>query len=147
MLQSTKSGLVAVTLVSLFVSAHSFAAEPVQTVAVALAGEADQPMKIDVDKKTVKAGVVEFAVSNAAIGTDHEMVLVKVANKDVNISPDPKTHRIDEKKLKSMGEVAGLKAGDTGNLKVKLAAGEYVLLCNHKSHYELGMATRLTVTN
>jgi uncharacterized cupredoxin-like copper-binding protein len=54
--------------------------------------------------------------------------------------------RIDESKLKSMGEVAALKPGDTGTLKVKLAAGDYMLLCNHKGHFDAGMYTPITVT-
>jgi uncharacterized cupredoxin-like copper-binding protein len=29
---------------------------------------------------------------------------------------------------------------------VTLAAGDYVLVCNHKSHFELGMYTPFTVT-
>jgi uncharacterized cupredoxin-like copper-binding protein len=145
MKQSTHFGLLAFTLVSVLMSSSSFATTPNQTVAVSLAGEAGEPMKIDLKTPSIKAGLVEFVVTNDAIGTDHEMVLVKLANKNVVIKSDTKTHRIDEKKLKSMGEVAGLKAGDTGKLTVKLAAGEYVLLCNHKSHYELGMATHLTV--
>jgi uncharacterized cupredoxin-like copper-binding protein len=147
MMQSTKTGLLALTLVSMLASTAAFAAMPIETVAVSLSGEAGEPMKIAVDKVSVKAGKLEFAVSNDAIGTDHEMVLVKLAVKDVVFSTDPKTHRIDESKLEAMGEVAGLKAGDTGKLSVELAAGEYVLLCNHKSHYELGMATHITVVN
>lgn len=122
-----------------------FAAQSIQKVKIELAGEADQPMKIVVDSAPIKAGTVVFDVTNSAIGTDHEMVLVKLASADSAMTPDPKTHRIDESKLKSLGEVAGLKAGDTGKLKVKLAPGEYALICNHKSHYELGMATRFTV--
>ncbi len=122
-----------------------FAAQSIQKVKIELAGEADQPMKIVVDSAPIKAGNVVFDVTNSAIGTDHEMVLVKLASADSTMTPDPKTHRIDESKLKSLGEVAGLKAGDTGKLKVKLAPGEYALICNHKSHYELGMATRFTV--
>ena len=147
MINYLKSGLVTAALSSLLAGQPAVAAQSVETVAVALAGEAGEPMKIDIDKAVVKAGTIEFKVSNVAVGTDHEMVLVKLANKDQKIAADPKTHRIDEKKLKSLGEVAGLKAGDTGVLKVKLAAGEYALICNHKSHYELGMATRVSVTN
>jgi uncharacterized cupredoxin-like copper-binding protein len=146
-MRSTKSTLLAFALISTLLGSNTFAAAPAETVNVSLAGEADQPMKIDVDKTAVKAGIVQLVVTNDAIGTDHEMVLVKLASKDTVISADPKTHRIDEKKLKSMGEVAGLKAGNKGTLKVKLAPGEYALICNHKSHYELGMATRITVTN
>jgi hypothetical protein len=41
---------------------------------------------------------------------------------------------------------AGLKPGDEGKLAVSLEAGDYLLLCNHKEHYELGMSTPFTVT-
>ncbi len=139
---SAAAALIAVSMITL-----SFAAAPKNIVVVALSGEAAQPMKIVADKKTVKAGLLEFVVTNEAVGTDHEMVLVKLPNKDAQIAADKSTQRIDEKKLESMGEVAGLKAGDQGKLKVKLTPGEYVLLCNHKAHYELGMATHLTVVN
>jgi uncharacterized cupredoxin-like copper-binding protein len=142
----SKTILVASVLAMSFAT-YSFAARPVETVKVELAGEADQPMTVNVDKATVKAGTIEFDVSNVAIGTDHEVVVVKLPNKDTQLVVDTKTHRINEKKLKSMGEVAGLRAGQSGKLKVKLAAGEYVLLCNHASHFEMGMATHFTVTN
>jgi uncharacterized cupredoxin-like copper-binding protein len=142
-----KIGSAAAALIAVSMITFSFAAAPKSVVAVALSGEAGEPMKIVVDKNTVKAGVMEFVVTNEAMGTDHEMVLVKLPNKNAQIVPDKSTQRIDEKKLDAMGEVAGLKAGDQGKLKVKLTAGEYVLLCNHKAHYELGMATHLTVVN
>ena len=139
---SAAAAFIAVSMISL-----SFAAVPKSVVVVALSGEADQPMKIVANKKMVKAGLLEFVVTNEAVGTDHEMVLVKLPNKDAQITADKSTQRIDEKNLESMGEVAGLKSGDQGKLKVKLAAGEYVLLCNLKAHYELGMSTHLTVVN
>jgi uncharacterized cupredoxin-like copper-binding protein len=142
-----KVGSVAAVLIAVSMITSSFAAAPKSVVAVALSGEAGEAMKIVADKTKVKAGVLEFVVTNEAIGTDHEMVLVKLPSKDAQITANKSTQRIDEKKLESMGEVAGLKAGDKGKLKVKLAAGEYVLLCNHKAHYELGMATHLTVVN
>lgn len=127
-------------------STAAMAAAPVQKVQVSLGGEAGQPMTVKLDRSSVKAGLVEFDVKNEAIGTDHEVVLVRLKTKDQKIAADAKTHRIDERKLKSMGEVAGLKPGDTGVLKVKLAAGDYVLLCNHKEHFEAGMYTPFTVT-
>ena len=103
-------------------------------------------MTIKLDVPAVKAGLVEFDVSNDAIGTDHEVVLVKLDSKDQTIAASPKSHRVDEDKLKSLGEVGGLKPGDKGTLTVELTAGDYVLLCNHKQHYELGMYTPFTVT-
>jgi uncharacterized cupredoxin-like copper-binding protein len=128
------------------VSQSATAAAPT-IVKVSLAGEADNPMTINIDVAKAKAGVVEFDVTNEAIGTDHEVVLVKLKHPTQKIAVDPAKDRIDEGKLKSMGEVAALQPGAMGKLKVKLAAGDYLLLCNHKSHYKMGMYTAFTVTN
>jgi uncharacterized cupredoxin-like copper-binding protein len=132
---------------AIILSTVTMATTAPQVVHVSLIGEADQPMSVKTDASAIKSGMVEFIVSNDAIGTDHEVVLVKLKAKDQKISANAKNHRVDEKLLKSMGEVGGLKPGDKGTLKVKLAAGDYMLLCNHKSHYELGMATPFTVAN
>jgi uncharacterized cupredoxin-like copper-binding protein len=137
--------LLAVVFFALSIGAASAATSGVQVIHVSLEGEAGQPMSIKLDAQQAKAGVVEFDVKNDAISTDHEVVLVKLRKKADVISADAKTHRVDEHKLKSMGEVAGLKPGQDGKLTVKLPAGDYVLLCNHKEHYELGMATPFTV--
>jgi uncharacterized cupredoxin-like copper-binding protein len=142
----SKASITTLALCAVIGIAPVFASAPVTKVHVSLDGEADQPMRIAVDTPSVKAGTIEFDVKNDAIGTDHEVVLVKLQKKGQQITADTKTHRIDESKFKSMGEVGGLKPSDTGVLKVKLAAGDYVLLCNHKAHYELGMATPFTVT-
>ncbi|MFN0190902.1 MAG: copper resistance protein [Aestuariivirga sp.] len=139
-------GLIAAVALPLAAATPSFAAAAATKIQVMLDGEAGQPMSVKLDAATAQAGLIEFDVKNVAIGTDHEVVLVKLKNKDQKIVVDTKKHRIDEAKLKSMGEVSGLKPGDSGVLKVKLAAGDYLLLCNHKEHYELGMATRFTVT-
>jgi uncharacterized cupredoxin-like copper-binding protein len=123
----------------------AFAASP-QVVHVSLLGEADQPMSVKLDTATLNAGDVEFAVSNDAVGTDHEVLLVALKAEDEKISADPKKHRIDEAKLEVLGEAGGMKPGDKQVLKATLKPGmSYALICNHKSHYELGMATRFTV--
>jgi uncharacterized cupredoxin-like copper-binding protein len=132
---------------AILLSSITMAGSTPGVVHVSLLGEADQPMSVKTDATSIKAGKVEFIVTNDAIVTDHEVVLVKLSSKHQKIYADTKKHRIDEKKLESMGEVGGLKPGDKGTLKVKLTSGDYVLLCNHKSHYELGMATPFTVTN
>jgi uncharacterized cupredoxin-like copper-binding protein len=138
---------VAITATTLL-STAAFAATvvPFTKIQVSLDGEASQPMKVALDVAQVKAGVIEFDVKNDAISTDHEVILIKLQKEGQIITANAKTHRIDEAKFKTMGEVGGLKPSDTGVLKVTLAAGDYVLVCNHKSHFELGMYTPFTVT-
>jgi uncharacterized cupredoxin-like copper-binding protein len=139
-------GLCAATLVLALSPAAFAAATSPQVVKVSLLGEADQPMSVKLDMATIKAGPVEFDVSNDAIGTDHEVILVMLKSDKQTIKPDLKKHRVNEAALKTLGEVGGLKPGDKGVLKATLKPGvSYALICNHKSHYELGMATRFTV--
>ena len=137
--------LCAATL-ALALSSAAFAAAPTQVVQVSLLGEADQPMSVKLDTTVIKAGAVQFDVSNDAVGTDHEVILVALKTADQKIAADMKKHRVDESKLKTLGEAGGLKPGDKKILTATLKPGvTYALICNHKSHYELGMATRFTV--
>jgi uncharacterized cupredoxin-like copper-binding protein len=121
----------------------SFAAT---TVKVVEGGEGGGPMTLTLDQSSVKAGETTFVVHNDAMTEEHEMVLVKLKSADQKIPYVDAKQRIDEKQLKSMGEVAELKPGADGQLKTKLAPGAYLLVCNIKGHYEAGMHAMLTVT-
>lgn len=132
-----------------FVVASAFFALPAfaeQTVKVMEDGEGGGAMSLKIDKASVPAGETVFTVHNSAMTEEHEMVLVKLNSADQVVPVIKSKHRIDEKKLKGIGEVSDLKPGADGQLKAKLAPGSYLLLCNIKGHYEAGMQTRLTVT-
>jgi uncharacterized cupredoxin-like copper-binding protein len=116
------------------------------TVMVEESGESGGKMVITMDKTEVPAGEVVFKVANAAVTEEHEMVLVKLKKAGEKIVVNSKTHRIDEKKIDALGEVADLKPSDKGELKADLKPGAYVLLCNLKGHYEAGMSKKFTVT-
>lgn len=116
------------------------------TIHVTEDGEGGQPMTLALDQATVKAGDVVFTVHNSAMTEEHEMVLVKLKSPDETVPLIKSKHRVDEKKLKSLGEVSDLKPGAEGQLHVKLEPGTYLLLCNIKGHYEAGMHSKLTVT-
>ncbi len=125
-----------------FLSSHAFAAT---TVKIEETGEGGGPMAIKMDTAKVPAGEVVFKVTNQAMTEEHEMVLVKLKNKDARAPLANAKHRVDEAKLKTLGEVTDLKPSQSGELKANLKPGAYALLCNIKGHYEAGMWTAFTV--
>jgi uncharacterized cupredoxin-like copper-binding protein len=124
----------------------SLAATSPTTIHVSLSGEGGSDMAIKLDQSSVTAGKVTFDVANEAVGEDHEMVLIRLKDKNQKLPFLKDKNRIDESKVKSLGEVADLKPGDHGSLTATLKPGTYELLCNVKGHYEAGMHTVLTVT-
>jgi uncharacterized cupredoxin-like copper-binding protein len=116
------------------------------TVKVVEGGEGGGPMTLTLDQTTIKAGETTFLVHNDAMVEEHEMVLIKLKSADQTIPVESASDRVNEKKLKSMGEVSEMKPGAAGKLTAKLAPGSYVLLCNIKGHYQAGMHATLTVT-
>ncbi len=130
-------------LTAICLSAPAFAAT---TIKVIEGGEGGGPMTLSLDQSTVKAGDVVFSVHNDAVSEAHEMVLVRLKTANEEVPVVAAKHRVDEKALKSLGEVSDLKPGADGTLKAKLKAGTYLLLCNIKGHYEAGMHAKLTVT-
>lgn len=132
--------------IALLTSTSSFAATPPTTIHVTLSGEGGSEMAIKLDQSSVKTGKVIFDVTNEAVSENHEMVLIRLKDKDQTLPVLRDKHRIDESKVKSLGEVADLKPGAHGTFTAMLKPGAYELMCNVKGHYEAGMHTVVTVT-
>src|SRR5262245_10102355 len=116
-----------------------------ETIRVSLTGEKNEKMGVKLDVDTIKAGNVVFVVTNDAKSTPHEVILVKLKAKGEQLPFDKAKHRINEKQINSIGEISNLKPGANGQLKANLVAGDYLLICNIKGHYEAGMVATLTV--
>jgi uncharacterized cupredoxin-like copper-binding protein len=93
--------------------------------------------------RTAKAGDVTFNIKNSGTVV-HEFVVVKT---DIKADALPVIgQKIDESALTAVDEVEDIAVGATPTLKVTLAAGHYIVLCNIETHYGLGMRSDFDVT-
>jgi len=121
-------------------------------------GEGSGPMHpgamgLRVDESTVPHGSVTFQVTNAGV-VNHEMVIFALpAAQPVGARPFDGEAKIDE--VGSLGEASasggegkgeGILPGATGRLTVRLAPGQYELVCNYMGHYVSGMYGSITVS-
>ena len=140
---SIRRPLAGLVLAMALLAAPAFAAE---TVNVELVGERGGQMAIELSQDSVPAGEVTFQVVNIAQNTPHEMIVVMLDEAGQEIQVDPETDKVDEAALNDLGEVEGLKAGESGDLTLTLEPGDYKLICNLKGHYAAGMVVPFTVT-
>ncbi len=99
------------------------------------------PMTMTVAPTTAPAGDVTFTVKNT--GTiKHEMVVLKTDTPYDQLTVT--NGRVSEKD--SVGEVGDVEPGKSGSVTLKLEAGNYVLVCNIKDHYEMGMRAAFAVS-
>ncbi len=103
-------------------------------------------MSVEIDKKTVKAGVVTFKVTNSSKDTIHELIVSPINNADETLPYLNNENRVDEEHGSHLGEVSELNGGASGALTITLKPGMYALFCNIPNHYMDGMWTLLTVT-
>ena len=97
-------------------------------------------MKITPSVAAAKAGKVTFDVQNVG-KIPHEMVVLKTDKPAGALGAGA---RIPE--TGSVGEVGELAAGKSGKVTLKLAKGNYVLVCNIAGHYMAGMHAPFVVS-
>lgn len=123
------------------------AAQAATVVTVKLGDAADdKSMAMTLDKSSVKAGSVEFDVSNLSKTKTHEMIVVAVKSKAEKFAYDSKDDKVDEMKIKDLGEAADLDPGARKTLTLALKPGVYELICNQPGHFRHGMKASFIVT-
>jgi uncharacterized cupredoxin-like copper-binding protein len=121
-------------------------AKPKDTAKVTKINVTAKEMVFQLSSGTAPAGFVEFIVKNE--GTKpHEFVVLKndmpnkkVALKGANLDEDAKG-------LKNLAEISQskLRSGATQTLKLNLAPGHYLLVCNLPGHFQAGMRKEFIV--
>jgi uncharacterized cupredoxin-like copper-binding protein len=103
-------------------------------------------MKMTATPDSVKACRVTIHATNKSKTLVHESIVVLPPANGAPLPYDDKEGRVIEKRIKDLGEVSDLPPGKSGSLTVRLAPGNYLLICNQPNHYKAGMWTKLTVT-
>ena len=102
---------------------------------------------------TVSAGEVHFVVNNTGKEV-HELIVVKSDADPAKLpiygasDKPPEDHLVgdvNEDKVTSMGEVDDIAPGATKDMTIVLQPGKYILMCNIRTHYTLGMHIAFTV--
>ncbi len=101
------------------------------------------PMTLTVVPASVAAGKVTFTVKNSGTIT-HEMVVLKTDTPFDQLTVNAAEGKVDE--ATSAGETGDVEAGKTKAVTLDLTAAKYVLVCNIKDHYKMGMRASFTVT-
>jgi uncharacterized cupredoxin-like copper-binding protein len=93
---------------------------------------------------TANAGEVTFHVTNNATDMQHEFVIVQtdLAMDKLPLGDDG---NVDEDKINHLDEVEDISPGESKDLKITLAPGHYVFMCNLPAHYTQGMRAEFTV--
>ena len=103
-------------------------------------------MAIRADQTSVKSGTVTFDITNWSRSIVHEMVIVSVDGPDAPLPYDYNKLQVPEEQVKVVGDSGELAPNASKTIKVELAPGSYILLCNVVGHYAAGMAVAFIVT-
>ena len=103
-------------------------------------------MGIKATPGSVKAGEITFDVTNDSKDTEHEMIVMYMADPSKQLPYIASEERVDEDRAGDKGEVSELEPGASGSLTVNLKPGKYLLICNVAGHYAAGMWVEFTVT-
>ena len=100
---------------------------------------------ITVNKAQASEGQITFDVKNEGPST-HEFVVFETDAAADALPLDASKVDEEAKEVTHIDEIADIGAGESKQLTVKLASGEYVLICNLPGHYGLGMRTGFEVS-
>jgi uncharacterized cupredoxin-like copper-binding protein len=102
-------------------------------------------MGITLSRDRVKAGPVEFDVTNTSTDLMHEFLIAPWKGAITGLPYNAKEAAVAEDKLPRLEGIEDMKPGLAATIRLVLAPGEYVVFCNQSGHYKMGMERRFTV--
>jgi uncharacterized cupredoxin-like copper-binding protein len=105
----------------------------------------ERDFKIRAQRYDLPAGKVDLSVKND--GPDaHELIVVRETGSSLPMRKDGLTVDEDAIEKQTLGALEPGQPGGDRHLRLHLAPGRYVLLCNMSGHYLGGMHTELVVS-
>jgi uncharacterized cupredoxin-like copper-binding protein len=123
----------------------AIAAEPT-SITVSLWDKPDGSDGMTLSQATVKAGPVEFQITNTSKAQQHEFLIARWSGAITALPYDAKKTAVREDKLPDLQGVEDMPPGAKATLRLVLKPGKYVVFCNQAGHYKAGMERRLTIT-
>lgn len=140
------SRLCALAILTLLVGIQPLAAAEPASVEVTL-WEKGEKMGITLSQDKVKAGPVEFEVTNdASSRLVHEFLITPWKGSLTTLPYDAKLSQVAEDELPGLEGVEDMKPGLETMVRLVLQPGDYVVFCNEPGHYKMGMVGRFIVT-
>ena len=133
-----------IPLASLALATTALAAEP-PSIKVNLSDKGGND-RILMSASKVKAGEVEFEITNTSQGAMHEFLIAPWKGGISKLPYNDKDGAVSESKVRDLQGVEDMKPGAEATLRLDLKPGAYVVFCNQPGHYKLGMVARFTVT-
>lgn len=97
---------------------------------------------ITLSQQSISSGALSLTVRNDGTSV-HEIEVFAGSKTELPVSNSV----ADTTGLTLVDEVEDILPGSTLTLDLDLEPGDYVIICNLPGHYEMGMVTKLTVTN
>ena len=141
------AGLLSAGLAPCFVPAAQAASVVNVTQEDPSAGHGIKHMMLMVSPHQVKAGEIVFHIKNISKDLTHEVLVIKPPAKLSEMPYSQKQNRLIESKIDKLADSGSQKPGQSYTMKVHLAPGKYLLICNQPGHYRAGMRAWLTVTH
>ena len=96
-------------------------------------------------KNPIKAGMVLFKVMNRSANLVHEFLVLRTDLDPGAFPMKDQGNKVDETKIQGIKELGDLEPSKSGQMKMTLKPGTYVLFCNEPGHFKAGMVTKLVV--